>query len=147
MSENDYPDDWNSRRKEVYKRDRYTCQNCGREGGPHGDAELHAHHVVPKASGGSDDLSNLQTLCKRCHRAVHTNTSAPTEVAREAAHGFLRGMKADVAAIIVYVVMASFYVYILAWLGLRGPWPFLGLIPAFWPASHTRRYILGETDE
>ncbi|MDB9247469.1 HNH endonuclease [Halorubrum ezzemoulense] len=69
----DYPSDWAKRRKRVYRRDNYTCQNddCGRQGGPHGDAELHAHHIVPRSEGGSDALANLVTLCYRCHNEVH----------------------------------------------------------------------------
>ena len=43
----DYPVDWNERRKDVYRRDDFKCQNCGRDGGSHGDVELHAHHIVP----------------------------------------------------------------------------------------------------
>lgn len=66
-----YPDDWYSRRKKVYKRDNYTCQNCGERGGPYGDTELHAHHIIPKSKGGSHDLDNLETLCKYCHDKVH----------------------------------------------------------------------------
>lgn len=49
----DYPGDWNARRKRVYKRDNYTCQNCGDKGKDKGDANIHAHHVVPKSKGGS----------------------------------------------------------------------------------------------
>jgi len=74
----DYPSDWGSRRKQVYKRDDYTCQNCGATGGSKGDNELHAHHIVPKSSGGVHDLSNLKTLCEDCHQAVHTSVDAPT---------------------------------------------------------------------
>lgn len=77
MSEG-YPSDWGSRRKEVYRRDDYTCQNCGALGGPHGDAELHAHHIVPKSKGGTHNTSNLKTLCKDCHDAIHGNSVAPT---------------------------------------------------------------------
>jgi len=29
--------------------------------------ELHVHHVVPRSEGGTNDLSNLVTLCSRCH--------------------------------------------------------------------------------
>jgi 5-methylcytosine-specific restriction endonuclease McrA len=43
----EYPDNWNRRRRLVYERDGYTCRNCGRSGGPVGDVEFHAHHVVP----------------------------------------------------------------------------------------------------
>jgi hypothetical protein len=73
-----YPADWDSRRKAVYQRDNFTCQNCGRRGGPHGNHELHAHHVVPKSKGGTHRKSNLKTLCKQCHNSIHGNRSAPT---------------------------------------------------------------------
>lgn len=66
-----YPPDWDSRRKQVYRRDGFQCQECGRYGGPRGDAELHAHHNTPIADGGSHDLSNLTTLCKDCHAETH----------------------------------------------------------------------------
>lgn len=79
----DYPSDWDSRRKKVYKRDNYTCQNCGRKGRKRGPAELHAHHIVPKSSGGTHQLSNLQTLCSDCHNAIHGNSIAPTEQSQE----------------------------------------------------------------
>lgn len=74
----DYPADWNERRKDVYRRDDFKCQNCGRGGGSHGDVELHAHHIVPKQSGGTHQLSNLKTLCNECHKAVHNDVQAPT---------------------------------------------------------------------
>lgn len=77
MSSN-YPPDWDSRRKRVYRRDGYKCQNCGSKGGPKGDTELHAHHIVPKAKGGSHKISNLKTVCKDCHDAIHRNSMAPT---------------------------------------------------------------------
>ena len=66
-----YPADWDSRRRAVYQRDNHVCQNCGAEGRPHGNVELHAHHIVPKSRGGTHDLSNLTTLCYDCHNAVH----------------------------------------------------------------------------
>ena len=74
-----YPSDWNSRRKEVYRRDDYLCQNCGSKGGSDGEAELHAHHIVPKSRGGTHELSNLQTVCSRCHNAIHGKSTAPSE--------------------------------------------------------------------
>jgi len=73
-----YPNDWNRRRKVVYKRDNYTCQNCGRQGGPYGNIELHAHHIVPKSKGGTHGISNLKTLCEGCHNAIHGGQNAPT---------------------------------------------------------------------
>ncbi|MDL0145964.1 HNH endonuclease, partial [Halobacterium salinarum] len=61
----------------VYEQDGYECQNCGARGGPHGNAELHAHHVVPKSKGGTHQLSNLVTVCKDCHKSVHGDQMAP----------------------------------------------------------------------
>lgn len=66
-----YPDDWDGRRREVYRRDNHTCQDCGARGGHRGDAELHAHHKVPVSKGGSHEYSNLTTLCRDCHEQVH----------------------------------------------------------------------------
>lgn len=77
-----YPSDWDQRRKSVYRRDNFTCQNCGRKGGPHGNAELHAHHIVPKSKGGSHKQSNLVTICKDCHNAIHTQSVAPSSTMR-----------------------------------------------------------------
>lgn len=73
-----YPDDWDARRRAVYERDNYRCQNCGALGGPRGEAVLHAHHVVPKSKGGTNQLRNLQTLCSQCHGAIHGIDFAPT---------------------------------------------------------------------
>lgn len=76
--QNDYPSNWNQIRKEVYHRDDYTCQNCGAKGGPQRETELHAHHIVPKSKGGKHNPSNLQTVCKDCHNAIHGSSLAPT---------------------------------------------------------------------
>lgn len=52
-------------RKEVFKRDNYTCCECGakKEDG----ATLHIDHIIPVSKGGTDELSNLQTLCADCN--------------------------------------------------------------------------------
>lgn len=77
MSDN-YPPDWDERRRDVYARDDYTCVNCGAKGGSYGNTELHAHHVVPISSGGSHQKENLVTVCKQCHNAIHGDVQAPT---------------------------------------------------------------------
>lgn len=51
----------------VLKRDHYTCQRCGRRGSDAG-VELEVDHKVPRARGGTNDMTNLWTLCKRCNR-------------------------------------------------------------------------------
>lgn len=63
---NDYPDDWDRRRYAVLSRDAHRCRNCGQTGRP-----LHVHHVVPLSSGGSNRMTNLHTLCDRCHARLH----------------------------------------------------------------------------
>ncbi|PGF17890.1 hypothetical protein CP556_18460 [Natrinema sp. CBA1119] len=78
-----YPSDWDRRRKEVYKRDNYTCQSCGARGGPHGDAELHAHHSLAISKGGPHKKSNLITHCEECHRKIHNNSSTGRTTARK----------------------------------------------------------------
>ena len=68
------PPDWDARRKRVYRHDDWTCTQCGRKSGPHSNGDgvrLHAHHMVPRSEGGSNQLSNLTTLCKSCHNAAH----------------------------------------------------------------------------
>lgn len=32
----------------------------------------HEHHIVPQCVGGSDDSSNLEYLCQKCHVAHHS---------------------------------------------------------------------------
>jgi 5-methylcytosine-specific restriction endonuclease McrA len=76
----DYPEDWNRRRRAVYRRDDHMCQNCGTKGGPRGNAELHAHHIVPKSKGGTHKKRNLVTVCKACHYAIHGRGTAPTPI-------------------------------------------------------------------
>lgn len=75
---NGYPSDWNTRRRRVYERDNYTCQNCGRDTRSIAGTSLHAHHIVPISKGGSHRTSNLVALCEDCHNAIHTNSQAPT---------------------------------------------------------------------
>ena len=52
-------------RFEVFKRDRFTCQYCGRSAP---DAVLEIDHINPVANGGDNDILNLVTACKECNR-------------------------------------------------------------------------------
>ena len=52
-------------RFEVFKRDRFTCQYCGRMAP---DIILEIDHIIPVAAGGTNDLLNLVTSCKDCNR-------------------------------------------------------------------------------
>ena len=52
----------------VLNRDNYTCQCCK---GKHKDSKLEVHHIVFRSQGGSDEESNLITLCHTCHKDLH----------------------------------------------------------------------------
>lgn len=51
-------------RFEVFKRDSFTCQYCGKSAP---DVILNADHIVPVASGGSNGIMNLITSCFPCN--------------------------------------------------------------------------------
>lgn len=53
-------------RFEIFKRDLFTCQYCGRSSP---EVELQVDHIVPQAKGGSDDVDNLITACSECNYA------------------------------------------------------------------------------
>lgn len=52
-------------RNYVFQRDKYQCQSCGKT---NSETELNIDHIIPLASGGSNDISNLQTLCHACNQ-------------------------------------------------------------------------------
>ena len=51
-------------RFEVFKRDKFTCQYCGRSAP---DVTLQADHIDPVSKGGEDDILNLITSCFDCN--------------------------------------------------------------------------------
>lgn len=51
-------------RVEVLERDDNTCQYCGYQGPSN---YMDVHHIIPVRYGGSSKLSNLITLCRKCH--------------------------------------------------------------------------------
>ena len=52
-------------RFEVFKRDQFTCQYCGRKTPA---VILECDHVVPVSEGGPDEIENLTTSCFQCNR-------------------------------------------------------------------------------
>ena len=58
----------------VLNRDNYTCQCCK---GKHKDSKLEVHHIIFRSQGGSDEESNLITLCHTCHKDLHRGTIQP----------------------------------------------------------------------
>ena len=67
--------EYNDWRKAVYRRDRWTCQVCG-------EKQRHpiAHHIFDFRSYPDlrFDISNGQTLCRACHKWVHSSIGMET---------------------------------------------------------------------
>lgn len=49
-------------RKEIFRRDNYTCQYCGKK-----SKTLTVDHVIPRSLGGRTNWHNLVTACPRCN--------------------------------------------------------------------------------
>lgn len=57
-------------RFEVFKRDSFRCQYCGRSAP---DVILEIDHIKPVAEGGKNSLLNLITSCRDCNRGKGKN--------------------------------------------------------------------------
>jgi 5-methylcytosine-specific restriction endonuclease McrA len=51
-------------RRNIFKRDRFTCQYCGRQPG---SEELTIDHVLPRAQGGTSTWENCVLACIDCN--------------------------------------------------------------------------------
>jgi len=67
-------------RSKVLKRDGKKCAMCG------SDDLVQVHHIIPAASGGSDDYRNLITLCYKDHETVHKNMKQYSNLLAELAN-------------------------------------------------------------
>jgi 5-methylcytosine-specific restriction endonuclease McrA len=67
-------------RREVFQRDHYTCQYCGRR-----SKDLTLDHVVPRHRGGAHTWENLVSACKACNhrKAGRTPDEARMKLRRE----------------------------------------------------------------
>ncbi len=50
-------------KREIFRRDEYTCQYCGRQ-----TSHLTIDHVIPRHRGGSHQWDNLVAACPQCNR-------------------------------------------------------------------------------
>jgi 5-methylcytosine-specific restriction endonuclease McrA len=57
---------WLKLRFEVFKRDNFTCQYCGRNV-KDDKIKIHCDHVLPKNKGGKNTYKNLVTACEECN--------------------------------------------------------------------------------
>lgn len=53
--------------KTVFERDGFRCQICGDW------HDLTIDHIYPKSLGGTTELNNLQTLCRKCNSRKGNN--------------------------------------------------------------------------
>ena len=69
-------------RRNIFKRDHYTCQYCGRQ--PGGE-ELTIDHVVPRAQGGESRWDNCVLACLTCNhrKADRTPQQAKLRLRKE----------------------------------------------------------------
>lgn len=71
---------WKVWREAIFKRDDYTCKNCGEKGGL-----LHPHHIK-KFADFPDlrfDINNGITLCITCHKDTHKNEKTNKDIFNE----------------------------------------------------------------
>lgn len=68
-----------SLRFEVFKRDRFKCQYCGRG---IDETILEVDHVTPVAEGGENDITNLVTSCRDCNRGKGKKLLSDSSVAQ-----------------------------------------------------------------
>lgn len=67
MDEFNRNNSWYWIRKDVLRRDRYTCRICKKR---FRKKFLDVDHIIPVQMGGQLlDKTNLRTLCKECHKA------------------------------------------------------------------------------
>jgi 5-methylcytosine-specific restriction endonuclease McrA len=57
---------WRDIRRQAMRRDAWLCVNCLRRGKDVRAREV--HHIIEIADGGDEfDLSNTESLCRKCH--------------------------------------------------------------------------------
>ena len=65
---------FSSRKEAILNRDNYKCQCCGKK-----NIRLEVHHIVYRSQGGTDNETNLITLCADCHSKVHSGSLTITQ--------------------------------------------------------------------
>jgi len=58
-------------KRNVFKRDKYTCQYCGKQ-----ERMLTIDHVIPKAKGGESVWENVVAACEPCNKKKADKTLA-----------------------------------------------------------------------
>lgn len=67
-------------RFQIFRRDKFTCQYCGRTAAKDG-AKLTLDHILPRIAGGDWDSENLITACLVCNQGKADDTLLGFEAA------------------------------------------------------------------
>lgn len=70
---------------------RYRCVKCGRW---FTKDQIDVDHRIPKRQGGTDDIWNLQAMCRHCNRSKGKKTTG-TDVAKTIIAGAVSGVVHD----------------------------------------------------
>ena len=71
-----YEKAWREMCAVIDKRDGKACRCCDKRSDPEATGLLargHRHHLVYRSAGGTDESSNVVTLCASCHDDEHRN--------------------------------------------------------------------------
>ena len=81
-------------RRNVFKRDHYTCQYCGAQPG---SEELTIDHVLPRSQGGVSSWTNCVLACMACNKrkADHTPEQARMRLRRKPVSPVWKPLYAD----------------------------------------------------
>lgn len=60
-------------RRNIFERDNYTCQYCGKSHKSN-HSGLNIEHVIPKSQGGKNSWSNLVASCVKCNQRKRDRT-------------------------------------------------------------------------
>ena len=82
-------------RFEIFKRDNFTCQYCGRKAP---EAILEIDHIIPKKENGTNKTYNLITSCFECNRGK-SHKVLSNKIAREDLHTDIIDLKEQIEQI------------------------------------------------
>jgi 5-methylcytosine-specific restriction endonuclease McrA len=71
---------WRRLRQIIYTRDGGLCCYCHN---PVRLEDCHIHHVLELSEGGTNQPTNLKTLCVKCHKTRHPFMRSPRDKLRE----------------------------------------------------------------
>lgn len=73
----------------VFERDNYCCRYCGvfitvhreyHEWARRWIGLIHVDHIIPRCKGGTDNLENLVTACRKCNLTKYDNVWEPRPI-------------------------------------------------------------------